>query len=61
MLNLLYIDPSSWSMAFQVLLASALAVPFFFRRSIGDLWHRIRGDKGPSAPAEGGEETDSPS
>ena len=59
MLNLLYIDPSSWSMAFQVLLASALAVPFFFRRSIGDLWHRIRGDQGPSAPAEGGEESDS--
>jgi hypothetical protein len=59
MLILAYIDPSSWSMAFQVLLASALAIPFFFRRSIGEIWHRIRGNKGPTAPAEGGEDSDS--
>jgi hypothetical protein len=61
MLNLAYIDPGSGSMLLQVLLASALAIPFFFRRTIGDLWHRIRGDESPPASAEGGEETDSPS
>lgn len=38
-----YIDPGSGSMLIQVLLAGLLAVPFFFRRVIGDAWHRIRG------------------
>jgi hypothetical protein len=39
-----YIDPGSGSMLIQVLLAGLLAVPFFFRRVIGDAWHRIRGE-----------------
>ena len=38
-----YIDPGSGSMLIQIALASLLAVPFFFRRVIGDAWHRIRG------------------
>lgn len=40
-----YIDPGSGSMLIQILLAGALAVPFFFRRVIGDAWHRIRGGR----------------
>ena len=40
-----YIDPGSGSMLIQVLLAGLLAVPFFFRRVIGDAWHRIRGEQ----------------
>jgi hypothetical protein len=43
-----YIDPGSGSMLLQVILAGILAVPFFFRRTIGDVWHRIRGGE----PAE---------
>ncbi|HET7645008.1 MAG TPA: hypothetical protein VFM03_00820 [Candidatus Limnocylindria bacterium] len=59
---LAYIDPGSGSMLLQVLLAGVLAIPFFFRRVIGDAWHRIRG--GSAAPEEAstaasGEETDS--
>ena len=41
---LAYIDPGSGSMLLQVILAGILAVPFFFRRTIGDAWHRIRGE-----------------
>ena len=54
---LAYIDPGSGSMLLQVILAGALAIPFFFRRVIGDAWHRLRGDA--SKPAEVREETDS--
>jgi hypothetical protein len=54
---LAYIDPGSGSMLIQVLIASALAVPFFFRRVISDGWNRIRGDRGTSAkPPQGGED-----
>jgi hypothetical protein len=38
-----YIDPGSGSMILQVLLAGLLAVPFFFRRTIGDFVRRLRG------------------
>lgn len=41
---LAYIDPGSGSMLIQVILAGVLAVPFFFRRTIGDAWRRMRGD-----------------
>lgn len=40
---LAYIDAGSGSMILQVLLASALAVPFFFRRTISGAWRRLRG------------------
>lgn len=40
-----YIDPGSGSMLLQVILAGLLAVPFFFRRVIGDAWHRLRGER----------------
>ena len=38
-----YIDAASGSMLLQVILAGALAIPFFFRRVIADGWRRIRG------------------
>jgi len=56
---LAYIDPGSGSMLLQVILAGILAVPFFFRRTIGDAWHKIRGDADESEPAPVHEETDS--
>jgi hypothetical protein len=53
---LAYIDPGSGSMLLQVLLAGVLAVPFFFRRVIGDAWHRVRGGRGSAKHGEGGED-----
>ena len=47
-----YIDPGSGSMLVQVILAGILAVPFFFRRTIGDVWHRVRGGDGKPAAEE---------
>ena len=43
MLLLAYIDAGSGGMLLQVILAGALAVPFFFRRAIGSGWRRLRG------------------
>ncbi len=54
-----YIDPGSGSLLLQVILAGALAVPFFFRRVIGDAWNRVRGGSKEPTPVERGEETDS--
>ena len=59
-----YIDPGSGSMLLQVILAGLLAVPFFFRRVIGDTWRKVRGgDRAQTAaqrvPADSGEESDS--
>ena len=64
MLILGYIDPGSGSMLLQVILAGALAVPFFFRRVISDAWHRVRGTKRGDTgveriSADGRDETDS--
>ena len=60
---LAYIDPGSGSMLLQVILAGLLAVPFFFRRTVADVWHRIRGngddEADASKPVEVPEETDS--
>jgi hypothetical protein len=54
---LAYIDPGSGSMLLQVILAGVLAVPFFFRRAIGDAWHRLRGDRATVEPRnDGGED-----
>ena len=39
-----YIDPGSGSMLLQVVLAGLLAIPFFFRRTVADVWHRVRGN-----------------
>ncbi|HEX5039026.1 MAG TPA: hypothetical protein VFW95_02690 [Candidatus Limnocylindria bacterium] len=55
---LAYIDPGSGSMLLQVILAGILAVPFFFRRTIGDAWRKIRGEDDSSKSAVVPEETD---
>jgi hypothetical protein len=48
---LAYIDPGSGSLLLQALLAAQLSVPFFFRRTIGGVWHRLRGVKAePTSP-----------
>ena len=40
---LAYIDPGSGSLILQAILAAILAVPFFFRRTLGEAVHRLRG------------------
>ena len=61
---LAYIDPGSGSMLLQVVLASVLAIPFFFRRTVADVWHRVRGNGDDVADAreavDSTEETDQP-
>jgi hypothetical protein len=52
MLLLGYIDAGSGTMLLQVLLAGVVAIPFFFRRVIGDTWHRLRGGRSSEATAE---------
>ena len=47
---LAYIDPGSGSLLLQALVAGLLAIPFFFRRTIGGFVQRIRG--GSESPAK---------
>jgi hypothetical protein len=54
---LAYIDPGSGSMILQVILAGVLAVPFLFRRTIGDLVRRFRGRRDDDSTASGAERT----
>ena len=49
---LAYIDPGSGTLLLQVIVAGALAVPFFFRRVIGDTWRRIRGRSSDDAASD---------
>ena len=37
-----YIDPGAGSLAIQAIIAAALAIPFFFRRSIAAVVTRLR-------------------
>lgn len=55
---LAYIDAGSGSMLLQVILAGALAIPYFFRRVIGDAWNRVRGRGATGGAAEVREEND---
>ena len=48
---LAYIDPGAGSMLLQALIAGLLTVPFFFRRTIGDAWRRVRGGGDVAATA----------
>jgi hypothetical protein len=54
-----YIDPGSGSMLLQVILAGALAVPFFFRRVIGDALQRLRRGDRTATSASSAEDPDS--
>lgn len=49
---LAYIDPGSGSLILQAILAAILAVPFFFRRTIGEAVHRLRSGSKPETTAE---------
>jgi hypothetical protein len=57
-----YIDPGSGSMLLQVVLAGLLAIPFFFRRTVSNVWHRVRGNGDDVAdartPADASEDVD---
>jgi hypothetical protein len=39
---LAYIDPGAGSLLIQALIAAALSIPFFLRRSLGDVIGRLR-------------------
>lgn len=56
---LAYIDPGSGSLLLQALLAALLSIPFFFRRTIGGFWHRLRGGvKSEATSADASERSD---
>ncbi|HEX6139965.1 MAG TPA: hypothetical protein VF013_05800 [Candidatus Limnocylindria bacterium] len=58
---LAYIDPGSGSLLLQAALAALLSVPFFFRRTIGGAWRRLRGrPEAPTAQVAVPEETRAP-
>ena len=42
---LIYIDPGAGSMVIQAILATALAIPFFFRTQISRVVQRFRGTR----------------
>jgi hypothetical protein len=46
--NLIYIDPGAGSMVIQAVLATALAIPFFFRTQISRVVQRFRDPRGGS-------------
>ncbi len=48
---LAYIDPGAGSLLVQGLIAALISVPFFFRRTIGDAWRRVRGEGNAAAPS----------
>ena len=44
-----YLEPGAGSLLIQVIIASILAVPYFFRTQIGKALGRIRGTRKPDA------------
>lgn len=48
---LAYIDPGSGSLIIQAVIATVVAVPFFFRHHIGRFVRSMRGDKSSNTPA----------
>jgi hypothetical protein len=61
---LAYIDPGSGSLLLQAIVAGLLAIPFFFRRTIGGFVGRLRGgadDSRTESAAAGPARTDRPS
>ncbi len=52
---LAYIDPGSGSLLLQAFVAGLLAIPFFFRRTIGGFVARLRGDSDASSSPSGAE------
>lgn len=57
---LAYIDPGSGSLIIQAIVATVVAVPFFFRHHIGRLVRTVRGrDRADAGTAGGSKENDS--
>jgi hypothetical protein len=51
MLHLLaYIDPGSGSLIIQAVIATLVAIPFFFRHHIGRIARAVRGDHSGEPP-----------
>jgi hypothetical protein len=57
---LAYIDPGSGSLIVQVLIATIVAVPFFFRHQISRLVRRIRPREEPPSRPDLGDPGDDP-
>lgn len=49
---LAYIDPGSGSLIIQVVIATLVAIPIFFRNQLSRLVHTIRGPKEAPTPAD---------
>ncbi len=49
---LLYIDPGSGSLIIQAVIATIVAVPFFFRQQIGRFVRTVRHTDTPPAPQD---------
>jgi len=53
MLHLLaYIDPGSGSLIIQAVIATAVAIPFFFRQQIARVARSLRGDRSIPPPTK---------
>jgi superfamily II DNA or RNA helicase len=48
---LAYIDPGSGSLIIQAVIASVVAIPFFFRQQIGRILRTVRRGDGDTSPA----------
>jgi hypothetical protein len=44
-----YIDPGSGSLIIQAVIATLVAIPFFFREQIGRIVRAVRGGEAPTA------------
>lgn len=55
---LAYIDPGSGSLVIQVVIATIVAVPIFFRAQIGRFLGVLRGRKQKPDPVDAGPEPD---
>jgi hypothetical protein len=49
---LAYIDPGSGSLIIQVVIATLVAIPIFFRTQIARVLHAVRGDKETETTAD---------
>lgn len=49
-----YIDPGSGSLIIQVVIATLVAIPIFFRTQIGRMVNRLRGRSEPTPTPEDG-------
>ena len=59
-IDLAYIDPGSGSLIIQAVIATIVAVPFFFRQQIGRFVRTVRHTDAPPTPQESGDSPDHP-